>query len=57
MGYEVFDGNRTDVTTMEDIVELMEKKYGKAKRVWVFDRGVVSEDKLQRAGDMREAIA
>ena len=46
VGYEVFDGNRRDVTTLEDIVELMEKKYGKAKRIWVFDRGVVSEDNL-----------
>lgn len=46
VGYEVFDGNRNDVTTLEDIVELMETKYGKARRIWVFDRGVVSEDNL-----------
>lgn len=47
VGYEVFDGNRADVTTLEDIVELMEGKYGKARRVWVFDRGVVSEDNIE----------
>ena len=41
--YEVFDGNRTDVTTVEDIVEAMEKQYGKANRIWVMDRGMVSE--------------
>jgi transposase len=46
IGYEVFDGNRNDVTTLEDIVKLMEKKYGKAHRVWVFDRGIVSEANL-----------
>ena len=46
VGYEVFDGNRNDVTTLDDIVELMEEKYGKANRVWVFDRGIVSEDNL-----------
>lgn len=46
IGYEVFDGNRRDVTTLEDMVELMEKKYGQAKRVWVFDRGITSEDNL-----------
>lgn len=46
VGYEVFDGNRRDVTTLEDIVELMETKYGKAHRVWVFDRGVVSEENM-----------
>lgn len=47
VGYEVFAGNRNDVTTLEEIVELMEGKYGKANRVWVTDRGIVSEDNLQ----------
>jgi len=47
VAYEVFDGNRPEVTTLEDIVEVMEIKYGKARRVWVFDRGVVSEDNLE----------
>jgi transposase len=46
VGYEVFDGNRRDVTTLEEMVELMENKYGKAQRVWVLDRGFVSEDNL-----------
>jgi transposase len=47
LAYEVFDGNRTDVTTVEQIVETMEKKYGQARRTWVMDRGMVSEDNLQ----------
>ena len=46
VGYEVFAGNRRDVRTLEEMVELMEKKYGKAQRVWVFDRGIVSEENL-----------
>ena len=46
LGYEVFDGNRTDVTTVEDIVTLMEDRYGTADRVWVMDRGMASEDNL-----------
>jgi hypothetical protein len=46
VGYEVFAGNRADVTTLEDMVKLMEGKYGQAKRVWVLDRGFVSEDNL-----------
>ena len=46
LGYEVFDGNRTDVTTLEEIVEHMERKYGRARRVWVLDRGIVDEDNL-----------
>jgi transposase len=47
IAYEVFDGNRVDVTTVDDIVELMETKYGKARRVWVMDRGMVSEENLE----------
>lgn len=46
IGYEVFAGNRADVTTVEDMVEVMEKKYGQAKRIWVLDRGMLSEDNL-----------
>lgn len=44
--YEVFDGNRADVTTLETILRMVERKYGRARRVWVFDRGVVSEENL-----------
>jgi transposase len=47
LGYEVFAGNRTDVTTVEEIVEAMERKYGRARRVWVLDRGMVSEENLK----------
>lgn len=47
LGYEVFDGNRTDSTTVEDIVKKMEKQYGQADRIWVMDRGMVSEGNLQ----------
>jgi transposase len=47
LGFEVFDGNRVDVTTVHDIIELMEGKYGKANRVWVMDRGMVSEENLE----------
>lgn len=47
LAYEVFDGNRTDVTTLKEIVRKIEKKYGKARRIWVFDRGIVSEENLE----------
>ena len=63
LGYEVFAGNRNDVKTLEEIVEAMaegqapsmvrpaltgvEAKYGKANRIWVFDRGIVSEQNLE----------
>jgi len=43
LGYEVFAGNRTDVTTLREIVETMESRYGQADRIWAVDRGMVSE--------------
>lgn len=46
LAYEVFAGNRSDVSTVEDIVDLMEKKYGRAERIWAMDRGMVSEENL-----------
>jgi transposase len=47
LGYEVFAGNRNDATTVAEIVEAMERKYGRANRVWVMDRGMVSEENLK----------
>jgi transposase len=53
LGYEIFDGNRVDVTTVEQIVGTMEKRFGLANRIWVMDRGMVSEQNvawLQKTG-------
>jgi transposase len=47
LSYETFDGNRADVTTLESMLRMVERKYGKARRVWVFDRGIVSEENLE----------
>jgi transposase len=44
--YETFNGNRADVSTMETILRMVERKYGKARRIWVLDRGIVSEENL-----------
>src|SRR5580693_7267284 len=46
LGYEVFAGNRTDVTTVEEIVTTMERRYGQARRVWVMDRGMASAENI-----------
>jgi transposase len=46
LGYEVFAGNRTDVTTVEEIVTTMERRYGQARRVWVMDRGMASAETI-----------
>jgi len=46
LGYEVFSGNTTDVTTVQEIVSGMESRFGKANRVWVMDRGMVSAENI-----------
>jgi transposase len=46
ISYETFNGNRADVSTMETILRMVELKYGRARRIWVFDRGIVSEENL-----------
>ncbi len=58
LGYEVFAGNTADVSTVEHIVEMMEKRYGKSDRIWVMDRGMVSEDNIEflRDGGRRYII-
>jgi transposase len=53
LGYEVFAGNRVDVTTLQEMVEAMERRYGQADRIWVGDRGMVSAENiafLKRSG-------
>ena len=46
LGYEVFDGNRNDSTTVEEVVEKMEAHYGAAECIWVMDRGMVSDENI-----------
>jgi transposase len=47
LGYEVFAGNTNDSKTVEQIVQAMEGKYGRANRIWVMDRGMVSANNLK----------
>lgn len=51
VGYEVFAGNRADVTTLDEMIDLLEGRYGQARRIWVFDRGIVSENNLRELRD------
>ena len=46
LGYEVFDGNTADSTTVREIVEKVENEHGRSQRIWVMDRGNVSQDNL-----------
>jgi transposase len=58
LGYEVFPGNRSDVTTMQEVVETMEVRYGKSNRIWVMDRGMISEENIEflREGGRRYIV-
>lgn len=58
LGYEVFAGNTADVTTVESIVETLERRYGTSDRIWVMDRGMVSEDNIEflREGGRRYIV-
>lgn len=47
LGYELFAGNTADVGTVEDMVEHVEGLYGKANRIWVMDRGMVSQENME----------
>ena len=46
LGYEIFAGNTTDVTTVQHIVQSMEDRFGKVNRVWVMDRGMASAENI-----------
>jgi transposase len=50
LAYEVMKGNTSDRTTLPGFLKQIEDTYGKARRVWVMDRGVPSEAILK---DMR----
>jgi transposase len=58
LGYEVFAGNRTDVTTVEEIVTTMQRRYGHASRIWVMDRGKASAENIAwlQAGQRRYLV-
>src|ERR1700683_3751138 len=47
LAYEVMDGNTSDRATLRDFLDKIEKTYGKAKRMWVMDRGIPSEKILR----------
>lgn len=47
LGYETFAGNTHDSKTVKHIVETMETRHGTVGRVWVMDRGMVSEENIE----------
>ena len=45
--YEAFAGNRHDSTTLEEMIRHIEQLHGRAQRIWVMDRGMVSEENVE----------
>jgi len=52
LAYEVMDGNTSDKTTLKAFLSKIETQYGRAKRTWIMDRGIPTEDVL---AEMRNA--
>ena len=46
LAYEVLAGNTSDKTTLRAFLQKIESQYGKARRVWVMDRGIPTEEVL-----------
>src|SRR5712672_151734 len=43
LAYEVLPGNTADNTTLRDFLARIERQYGKARRIWLMDRGIPTE--------------
>jgi len=56
LAYEVMDGNTSDRATLRGFLDKIEKTYGKAKRMWVMDRGIPSEEILREMRDPAREI-
>jgi transposase len=52
LAYEVLEGNTSERTTLRNFLERIESNHGKARRVWVMDRGIPTEEVL---AEMRQA--
>ena len=47
LGYELFAGNKADVSSVQEVVTKMEERYGQADRIWAMDRGMVSRANIE----------
>jgi transposase len=54
LAYEVMDGNTSDKTTLRSFLDRIESLYGKARRVWLMDRGIPTEALLQEMRTSRQ---
>jgi Transposase DDE domain len=56
LAYEVMEGHTSDRTTLRGFLEKIESSYGKARRVWVMDRGIPTEEVLEEMRDPQRGI-
>jgi len=58
LAYEVLPGNTADNTTLRGFLDRIERQYGKARRIWLMDRGIPTEEVLaeMRAADLRYVV-
>ena len=52
LNYEVLAGNTADSTTLGDMLDRIEQRYGRANRIWVMDRGIPTEQSLAKMRQM-----
>jgi transposase len=57
LAYEVMDGNTSDRTTLRSFLDKIENTYGKAKRMWVMDRGIPTEAILAEMRDPSRTVS
>jgi transposase len=57
LAYEVMDGNTSDRTTLRGFLDRIEHTYGKAKRMWVMDRGIPTEAILAEMRDPARQVS
>lgn len=48
LAYEVMKGNTKDSNTLDEFLTKIEEQYGKANRIWVMDRGIPTEDTIEK---------
>ena len=48
LSYEVLAGNTADSTTLSEFLDRIERRYGRANRIWVMDRGIPTEESLTK---------
>jgi transposase len=56
LGYEVMPGNTSDKTTLAAFLKKIEEQYGKARRIWILDRGIPTKKDLQAMGQSEPPI-